>query len=119
MASLEAGIVERAHARAQRRFRHMLTDQTYGDPTNRRTVLYVQAERLVDALLGEMAWTAVQAQLQRLRSADADEDAQPSCCGADESTPHWIYCQNHPTAHLTLAGTSWAPGIEQYQAESR
>jgi len=43
----------RAHERAQRRFRRMLDQRTYGDPTSRTTRLYVQAERLIDRLRGE------------------------------------------------------------------
>lgn len=61
---------------------------------------------------------AMRAKLQML--AAVGEPAE-SCvhCGAEGSTPHWLYCENHPTAAQTMAGTTWAPGIEQYQAESR
>ena len=48
-----AHTITRAHARAQRRFHEMAAAQVYGDPTDRRTRLYVQAERLIDRLRGE------------------------------------------------------------------
>lgn len=48
-----AATLRRAHARAQRRFHEMAAAQVYGDPTDRRTRLYVQAERLIDRLRGE------------------------------------------------------------------
>lgn len=48
-----ARILTRAHNRAQRRLHSMVEAQVYGDPTDRRTRLYVQAERLIDRLRGE------------------------------------------------------------------
>lgn len=50
-----ADLVTRANRRAQRRFRAMVTTHTYANPTDHRTQLYVQAERLLDALRGEQA----------------------------------------------------------------
>jgi len=49
----------RAHERAQRRFRRMLDQRTYGDPTSRTTRLYVQAERLIDRLEGSTPYPLV------------------------------------------------------------
>ena len=65
-------VLDRAHERAQRRFRRMLTEQTYGDPTNKQTRLYIQAERLVDSLLTEIAWARAQIEMERLQLNDPD-----------------------------------------------
>lgn len=46
----DAEALRRADQRAQRRFRLMVNEQTYADPTNRHTRLYVEAERLLDRL---------------------------------------------------------------------
>lgn len=43
-------IATKANARAQRRFSRMLSTGTYGQPEASATVLYVQAERLLDRL---------------------------------------------------------------------
>lgn len=48
-----ATLDRRAWDRAQRRFRRMLDERTYGDPTSRSRRLYVQAERLLDRLRGQ------------------------------------------------------------------
>lgn len=50
---MSTSTILRANDRAQRRFRRMLTDATYSDPTARATRLYVEAERLIDRLHGE------------------------------------------------------------------
>lgn len=46
-------VIRKADRRAQRRLRRVLVDHTYSDPTDHRTVLYHQAERLLDRLKGE------------------------------------------------------------------
>jgi len=52
----DPGILERAHARAQRRLRTMVAVRAYPDPAAPETRLYVESERLVDALLTELRW---------------------------------------------------------------
>lgn len=59
-------IVRKANNRAQRRFHAMAVAQVYHDPTDRRTRLYVQAERLLAVLRGER---------QAAAAFDAAEDA--------------------------------------------
>jgi hypothetical protein len=46
-------IIRKADRRAQRRLRQVLIAHTYADPTDHRTVLYAQAERLLRNLMGE------------------------------------------------------------------
>lgn len=56
MVTQQEQVLRRANARAQRRFHRMLVEQAYANPTARSTRLYSEAERLIDALLGEAAW---------------------------------------------------------------
>lgn len=48
-------LAAKANRRAQRRFRAMVTAHVYADPTDHRTVLYTQAERLLDTIRGDEA----------------------------------------------------------------
>lgn len=50
-----AELVTKANRRAQRRFRAMVITHVYANPTDHRTQLYVQAERLLDTLRGQQA----------------------------------------------------------------
>lgn len=45
-----ATVAMKAHQRAQRRFHEMVVAASYGDPNDRRTRLYVEAERLLNRL---------------------------------------------------------------------
>lgn len=65
-------MLEKANERAQRRFHRMLERQTYADPTDRHTRLYVQAERLIDHLIGESSWEQSKASFDALQLADTD-----------------------------------------------
>lgn len=71
---LDQGIIVKAHARAQRRLRAMVHAKSYGDPEAAETRLYVQSERLVDALLIEAAWEQTKGELDALILDDMDED---------------------------------------------
>lgn len=67
------GILERAHARAQRRLRAMVEAKAYPDPQAPETRLYQQSERLVDAILTELQWEAQKAEFDAMQAADMDE----------------------------------------------
>jgi hypothetical protein len=64
----------RANARAQRRFHAMVVQRVYANPADPRTRLYVEAERLIDALRGEAAWQLSLADLEDLRVRDGLPD---------------------------------------------
>lgn len=66
-------VLERANARAQRRFHDMLAAHTFAEPTSRHTRLYLQAERLIDALMTEAAWEKSKAKMDALQTADLAE----------------------------------------------
>jgi hypothetical protein len=66
--------IAKAHQRAQRRFHRMIVEATYGDPNNRHTRLYVQAERLLDGLVANAPESALNAYGEAL-FAEADERA--------------------------------------------
>lgn len=66
------GLLERAHARAQRRLHVMVERRTFSDWSARETRLYVQAERLVDSLLVEADWERSKAELDHLQTIDHD-----------------------------------------------
>lgn len=68
------GLLVKAHQRAQRRLRSMVEANAYSDPKAPETRLYVQSERLVDALLGELQWESVKAELDAAILADMDDD---------------------------------------------
>jgi len=51
-------IIRKADRRAQRRLRRVLTEHTYSDPTDHRTRLYHESERLLDRLKGEPSFDA-------------------------------------------------------------
>lgn len=65
-------ILDRAHARAQRRFKKVAAERVYTDWNARTNQLWRQAERLVDALLTELAWANTQNELERLQLNDPD-----------------------------------------------
>lgn len=71
---LDHSIIERAHERAQRRLRAMVIAKAYGDAQAAETRLYVQSERLVDALLIEAAWEQTKAELDALILDDRETD---------------------------------------------
>lgn len=84
-----AETIVRAHTRATRRLRTMCASDDYAGPEAR---LYVEAERLIEALRGQeptysltpsrhevlmgAVWEATQAELDELEEADA-QDARP------------------------------------------
>lgn len=53
---IPARIIRKADRRAQRRLRRVLVDHTYSDPTDHRTRLYHESERLLDRLKGETGY---------------------------------------------------------------
>jgi hypothetical protein len=80
-----SGILERANQRAQRRFRAMLDAQAYPDPQARETVLYVQAERTVDAVMLASRVERLKAEWDALLAVDHDYHEltgipQPNTC---------------------------------------
>lgn len=64
-------VLKRAHARAQRRFHEMFEAHVWSDPTAQATVLYVEAERLVERLLTEPHPTPLPVVLTALRWPNA------------------------------------------------
>jgi hypothetical protein len=68
------GLLEKAQARTQRRFRTMVQTQAYADPTAPETRLYTQAERLVDRLLEDARWERTKAELDMLQAIDLATD---------------------------------------------
>lgn len=71
---VDPSILERAHARAQRRLRAMVVADVYADPEAPETRLYVQSERLVDSLLIEATWEKRKAELDALIAHDLEYD---------------------------------------------
>lgn len=71
----DPGILERAHARAQRRLRTMVEVRAYPDPAAPETRLYVESERLVDALLTELRWETHKAEWAELVAVEDAESA--------------------------------------------
>ena len=65
-------LLQRANARAQRRFAAMVNARAYADPGSRPARLYTQAERLIDALMGEIAWNESRAEWDRLQLSDPE-----------------------------------------------
>jgi hypothetical protein len=65
-------LLRRANARAQRRFAAMVNARAYSDPNSRASRLYTQSERLIDALMGEIAWHDSRAQWDALQLADPE-----------------------------------------------
>src|SRR5687768_15062166 len=57
-----AALLAEANAHAQRRFHAMLEAKTYSDPEAPETIAYIQAERIIDDLLGEAQWEASKAE---------------------------------------------------------
>lgn len=72
---MHEGLLDRAHARAQRRFRAMVDHHAFPIPSAPETRLYVQAERLVDALIDEAQWEQVKAEMDELIRADMEQDS--------------------------------------------
>jgi len=99
--------IERANARAQRRLRAMIVSRVYADPNARATRLYVQAERLLDALLGEAQWYRSKAEMDALQTADHDIHERmgwsvhqcDECLTAAEPGHLWTY-QRVPESEL-------------------
>lgn len=65
-------VLQRANARAQRRFAAMVNARAYSDPASRSVRLYTQAERLIDALIGEIAWNESRREWDRLQMTDPE-----------------------------------------------
>lgn len=65
-----AALLAEANAYAQRRFAAMLDAKTYSDPEAPETRAYVQAERVIDDLLGEAQWEKSKAEFDALQTAD-------------------------------------------------
>jgi hypothetical protein len=65
-------LLRRANARAQRRFAAMVNARAYSDPTSRASRLYTQSERLIDALMGEIAWHESRERWDALQLADPE-----------------------------------------------
>lgn len=86
---LHPGLLVKAHQRAQRRLRAMVVANTYGDPQATETRLYVQSERLVDALLIEAAWEQTKAELDALILDDRDQDEEVAAVYDDRAEDYW------------------------------
>jgi hypothetical protein len=111
MVMVNEGLIRKANARAQRRFHAMLEAQAYADAKARETILYVQSERLMDALLTELTWETRKAELDFAMSQDHDMHARfnlfvTECdiCCCDPESP------GIPADEFLAYMESWAPG---------